>query len=467
VRFADRRSAGAQLAERLAYLRDQDPIVVGLPRGGVPVAHEVAAALRAPLDVVVVRKLGAPHRPELAAGAVGEGGVIVLNDDVVRHLHISQEQLSEIARRERAELERQAELFRRGRPGIDVRDRTVIIIDDGIATGSTTSAAIRVVRALGARRIVLAVPVAPPDVVTALSSQADEVVCLHAPAELFSVGTWYRDFSQVSDGEVSELLGQHEVVPRPRDMPGEPSPRATEAAEGSGGARVPAQARSSAGAAAGIDEYVEVPVGAHRRLPGHLTAPPDAAGVVIFAHGSGSSRHSPRNRSVAAALNSAGLGTLLLDLLDTAEESDRCAVFDIELLAGRLAAAADMVCADRRLPNVPVGYFGASTGAAAALSAAAIPGSPVRAIVSRGGRPDLAESHLADVTAPTLLIVGGRDDVVLELNRFAQRRMRCPNKLAVIPGAAHLFTEPGALDRVCELAVDWFTRYLTPAAVSR
>jgi putative phosphoribosyl transferase len=116
---------------------------------------------------------------------------------------------------------------------------------------------------------------------------------------------------------------------------------------------------------------------------------------------------------------------------------------------------------------VPVGYFGASTGAAAALSAAAIPGSPVRAIVSRGGRPDLAESHLADVTAPTLLVVGGRDDVVLELNRFAQRRMRCPNKLAVIPGAGHLVTEPGALDGVCELAVDWFTRYLTPAAVPR
>jgi putative phosphoribosyl transferase len=199
------------------------------------------------------------------------------------------------------------------------------------------------------------------------------------------------------------------------------------------------------------------------RLAGHLTAPGTGAGIVLFAHGSGSSRHSPRNRFVADVLTRAGLGTLLFDLLTTEEERDRSNVFDIGLLAARLGAATRWLHEQPGLGGARIGYFGASTGAAAALWAAAEPGNEVAAVVSRGGRPDLAIPRLAEVRAPTLLIVGGLDDVVLGMNREAQKHLRCENHLAVVPGAGHLFEEPGTLERAAGLARDWFTRYLAPA----
>jgi putative phosphoribosyl transferase len=195
-------------------------------------------------------------------------------------------------------------------------------------------------------------------------------------------------------------------------------------------------------------------------LSGRLALPERATGIVLFAHGSGSSRTSPRNRHVAGALNHARLATLLFDLLTEDEELDRANVFDIRLLAGRLADATQWLEGRPDVGGLPIGYFGASTGAAAALRAAAEPGSPVCAVVSRGGRPDLADATLPAVTAPTLLIVGGHDDLVLRLNREAQARMSCESELAVVPGATHLFEEPGALETVAELATDWFTRHL-------
>jgi pimeloyl-ACP methyl ester carboxylesterase len=196
-------------------------------------------------------------------------------------------------------------------------------------------------------------------------------------------------------------------------------------------------------------------------LPGTLTMPSNASGVVVFAHGSGSSRLSPRNRLVASRLNNARLGTLLFDLLTDGEARNRGNVFDIGLLAERLALATGWL--ERQAPptrSLPMGYFGASTGAAAALRAAARLGESVRAIVSRGGRPDLAAEHLSQVVSPTLLIVGGADDLVLELNRRALAQLRCEAELHVVPGAGHLFEEPGALDTVAEDAATWFTRYL-------
>lgn len=205
------------------------------------------------------------------------------------------------------------------------------------------------------------------------------------------------------------------------------------------------------------DEEVAVPAGSVR-LAGNLRTPAGSRSVVLFAHGSGSSRTSPRNRYVADVLHRAGMGTLLFDLLTPAEARDRANVFDIGLLADRLGAATEWVL--RRLPDVRVGYFGASTGAAAALWAAAEPGSSVVAVVSRGGRPDLAGARLAAVRAPTLLVVGGDDDVVLDLNRRAQAQMRCETALAVVPGATHLFEEPGTLERAAELARDWFVARL-------
>ncbi|MGH2526629.1 MAG: dienelactone hydrolase family protein [Actinomycetota bacterium] len=196
------------------------------------------------------------------------------------------------------------------------------------------------------------------------------------------------------------------------------------------------------------------------QLPGDLVVPGDAGGVVVFAHGSGSSRRSPRNAAVAERLNVAGLATLLFDLLTPAEAADRALVFAIELLAARLGAAIVAVRDAADVPEVPVGLFGASTGAAAALVASTFDGANVGAVVSRGGRPDLAGNVLQRVTAPVLLIVGSNDPDVLDLNRGAAERIRAETRVEVVPGATHLFEEPGALEIVADLATSWFVRNL-------
>lgn len=438
--FIDRVDAGRRLAERLGDLRGADAVVLGLPRGGVPVAFEVARALGAPLDVIVVRKLGVPFQPELGMGAIGEGGVRIINDEVVRLADVGEQELAGVEERERAELQRRAHRFRAGRPRVPLAGRTAVVVDDGIATGSTARAACQVARAQGAARVVLAVPVAPPTSIVGLRRDADEVVCLETPEDFFAIGQWYADFAQTPDEEVVTLLERAAV----------PAAGATTAARGDEDDPV---AR---------DEEVEVHAGPVR-LAGHLTVPAGARGIVVFAHGSGSSRHSPRNRFVAGMLNQAGLGTLLFDLLTPAEELDRANVFDIPLLARRLVDVTGWLRGEPEAHAARIGYFGASTGAAAALCAAAEPGADVAAVVSRGGRPDLAGSRLAAVRAPTLLVVGGHDELVLELNRAAQAALRCESRLAVVPGATHLFEEPGTLESAAELARDWFVHHLSPA----
>lgn len=204
--FTDRRSAGRQLAAALEHLRDQDVVVLGLPRGGVPVAHEVARALGAPLDVVVVRKLGLPGQPELAMGAVGEGGAVVLNDRVLAVGGVRPQELEQARVREAAEVERRTQRLRGGAAREPLAGRTALLVDDGIATGATVRAACQVVRALGAARVVVAAPVAPPSAVQQLREEADEVVCLASPAHFSAVGSWYRDFAQTPDDEVIRLL---------------------------------------------------------------------------------------------------------------------------------------------------------------------------------------------------------------------------------------------------------------------
>jgi len=208
------------------------------------------------------------------------------------------------------------------------------------------------------------------------------------------------------------------------------------------------------------NRLIEIPAG-RRRLSGILHVPAGAEGVVTFAHGSGSGRFSPRNQFVAHVLQEAGLATLLIDLLEEDEAEDREKVFDVALLAERLQSAARWLRREPDTRALRLGYFGASTGAGAALVAAALEPATVRAVVSRGGRPDLAARYLPAVQAPTLLIVGGNDDVVIELNEQALRRLRCPKHLVVIPGATHLFEEPGALEEVSRLAKDWFVQHLT------
>lgn len=443
--FADRTDAGRQLGETLRGRVEPDAVVVGLPRGGVPVAFEVARAVGAPLDVIVVRKLGVPFQPELAMGAIGEGGVRVVDQDLVDRLRIHEEELAAVEKREQTELSRRVAQLRGVREAIPLAGRPVVIVDDGIATGATARAACLVARARGASRVLLATPVAPPGMTDQFRDVADDVVCLATPQGFFGIGEFFEDFRQVTDQQVRELLRRIPVPAGAADPPtvdDDPPGRDEEV-------------------------FIEVP-GA--TLAGHLTVPADAPGVVIFVHGSGSSRHSPRNQQVASLLNQAGLGTLLFDLLTPDEAHDRRNVFDIELLAQRLVVVTTWLRAwlrARYAPTVRVGYFGASTGAAAALVAAAEPGNDVAAVVSRGGRPDLAGPALGDVRAPTLLIVGGNDELVLELNRAAQLRLKCANQLEVVPGASHLFEEAGALTKVAGLAERWFVRNIgSPHAIS-
>lgn len=205
---------------------------------------------------------------------------------------------------------------------------------------------------------------------------------------------------------------------------------------------------------------VKIPAG-KATLEGMLEIPDAAVGLVLFAHGSGSSRHSPRNNHVAGVLRNAGVGTLLIDLLTQEEDRDYARRFDIALLTQRLLDAARWVVSQAATRALPLGFFGASTGAAAALEAAAMLGPEARAVVSRGGRPDLASRHaLASVTAPTLLLVGGFDEGVIDLNQQAYDQLQCEREIAIVPGATHLFEEPGALEEVARQAAAWFARHL-------
>ncbi len=204
--FDNREDAGRQLAERLGELQIDDPVVLGMPRGGVPVAYEVARRIDAPLDVVVVRKVGAPLNPEYGVGAVGEEGVVLLNDQALSQLGVTREDMQEAVEREQQELERRLERYRSGRPAARVRDRSVVVVDDGVATGVSATAAARVLRERGAGHTILAVPVGAPESLERLKGEYDETVCLHAPSSFMAVGSWYRDFGQTSDETVIDLL---------------------------------------------------------------------------------------------------------------------------------------------------------------------------------------------------------------------------------------------------------------------
>lgn len=438
--FTNREEAGRRLGAALVGRFASPPLVLALPRGGVPVADEVALALHAPLDLLVVRKVGAPRQPELALGALGPDGAVVWNDDVVRAVAPAPAAVDELVARERDELARREAAYREGRGPLDVAGRVVVVVDDGLATGATARVALAWLRGRGAARLVLAAPVGSPDVVAALRRVADEVVVLEQPADLRAVGAAYEDFPPVDDDQVVALL----AAARRREARPGPVPPTTHRS-------VAVRTRDAV-------------------LAGDLVVPRGATGVVVFAHGSGSGRKSPRGREVARVLEEAGFATLLLDLLterEAAEDGHGGRLrFDVALLARRVA---DTVAALGDLPEVrglPVGVIGASTGAAAALVAAAALPDDVAAVVSRGGRPDLvAPTTLARVAAPVLLVVGGDDPDVLALHREVLPHLAVEHRLVVVPGATHLFEERGALASVAIAARDWFRAHLVPRAV--
>jgi putative phosphoribosyl transferase len=429
--FQDRFDAGRQLAWALQDYADANAVVLGLARGGVEVGAAVAEALHLPLRALVVRKVRAPRNPELAVGAVSETGLRWIDRRLKGPTGASEQYLEDAVASEEAEAKRQHHVY-----GLDdlhdtVQGRTAILVDDGIATGATALVAIKSVRDLGATRVVLATPVSSTQATSGLAPFVDEVIALVTPEPFQAVGLHYRHFDQVDDETVVRLL------------------RAARS-----------RAASDAPAAVLIDRReIEVPAGSVM-LPAILAVPMNATGIVVFAHGSGSGRHSPRNAMVARVLEEAGLATMLADLLIEEEALDRRKVFDIELLAPRLLACVAYAHQVPQTSNLPCGLFGASTGAAAALVAATDPSARIWAIVSRGGRPDLAADALERVECPTLLLVGGDDDAVIRLNQHAFDRLRGVKELVLIPGATHLFEEPGALDEVARAARDWFRQHL-------
>ncbi len=418
--FRDREDAARQLAVALARYRGTHPVVLGIPRGAVPMARIVADALGGDIDVVLVRKLGAPGNPEFAIGAVDESGSVMLNENA-RWVGADEAYVLQEAQAQLALIRERRARYRGGQPAQTLTGRTVIVLDDGLATGATMIAALQAVRTQQPTRLICAVPVAAPASLVEVSRYADEVICLAAPPAFRAVGQYFRDFASVTDEEVAQVLG----TPSPDAVP---------------------------------SESVNIPAG-QLLLEGALTSPRSPRGLVIFAHGSGSSRHSSRNRYVAGVLNASGNATLLFDLLTPQEDATAGTRFDIPLLTQRLQAALLWARRESSCRHLPIGLFGASTGAAAALSVAAAHGSEIAAVVSRGGRPDLAGPQaLSHVHTPTLLLVGGADRHVLELNRAAQAMMGHWAELVVVPDATHLFEEPGTLEKVATLAADWFAK---------
>ena len=440
ARFADRHEAGAQLAERLRSYRDEAPIIFALPRGGLPVAVEVARVLDAPLDVLVAARVCAPTDEGCVLGAVAEGGAVCLDREAIERLNLIPEELAALAGHEADEVERRLLTYRDGASAPDLRGRTAIVIDDGGCPSVAVRAAVRHLRNVGATRVVLGTPVLARACRESLEPELDALVALTTVDGESQVAQAYEQFPSVSETTALQLLS-----------------------DARGFARSPAPADA---APMPVHSEVKIPAG-EVELTGLLRIPRGARGMVLFVHGSGSSRFSPRNLAVARALEQAGFGTLLIDLLSEEEErEDELSGelrFDIELLSGRVRDVVDWLGTENATRALPLGLFGASTGAAAALTAAAERPERVHAVVSRGGRPDLAPAQvLGRVRAPVLLIVGGDDTEVLALNHTAAHQLHAPVRLAVVEGATHLFSEPGALEQVMRLALHEFELYLAP-----
>lgn len=433
--YRDRHHAGVLLAKCLTTQASRRPLIVAIARGGVPVAAAVASELGAELDVMVVQKLGVPGHPYISAGALSSRGASSINHKALGGFGISPVALDRVLDKERLVLAQQEREIRGSALPRAVEGRLVIVVDDVVMTGTTLHTAIAALRAAGAREIVLATPAGNDAALESLRGEADEVVCPSVRGRLHALSEVYEDATAVSASYAHEAYQRFVLE----------------------------HSRPAASSAPAIQVDVPIAVG-NVRLAGTLTIPAEATALVAFLHGSGSNRFSPRNRRVAAALAQAGFATLLFDFL-TGEEQAVDGVThelgsDLGLLGKRAIGVLDWLATEPRTAQLPVVLFGASSGAAVGLLAAAERPKRVRSIVSRGGRPDLAEEVLGRVTTPTLLLVGSEDHAVLELNRMAARRLGGPHLLLVVPGATHLFAEPGALDAVVDYTLQFLNEWL-------
>lgn len=441
--FKNRQHAGQKLAQELTDLAGvEDLLVLGLARGGVPVAFEISQRLKAPLDVFVSRKLGVPGQEELAFGAIAANGGRYVDENIVRSAGLKPDDIERITRATEKTLEERGRIYREDRSPLHVDGRTVILVDDGVATGASMYAAMRALQEMKPKCLIVAVPVGSRSACDWLRRHKNRLVVLDSPENFYAVGQHYDDFSQVSDDQVIDLLR-----------------RADRALQKAAESECPDEQRLQRAATGNMRHEIVIKAGSVS-LEGLLGLPPGARGIVLFAHGSGSSRHSARNRYVADYLQSHGIATLLFDLLTADEERvDRVTRehrFNIELLAERLIAVTRWIRENPLTNTLRVAYFGASTGAGAAFVAVASLRDSIAAVVSRGGRPDLAGEALSRVHAPSLLIVGSRDEQVIELNRAALERLQCePKKMILVRGATHLFEEPGCLEQVAYASADW------------
>ncbi|WP_026118320.1 phosphoribosyltransferase family protein [Nocardiopsis salina] len=419
--FTDRIQAGDRLAERVRPLAVDDPVVLALPRGGVPVGAELAHALELDFDVLLVRRIDVPGVPGTAAGAVSEDGHVFYDDRALARLRLPRRALEHAVEDERAELARTSDLYRGERPLPSVAGRDCVVVDDGADTGVTARAALRMLRAQAPSRLVLAVPVASPEAVEVLRPEVDELVVLSVPDNFRAVGDWYREFGPLTDGHVSAILDE-----RARVRGGQESVR---------GVRVRA---------------------GRVRLDGELTVPTPLRGAVVMALGEDSG--DPRWKGVAAILRRAGYATLSLDLLTADERADGGA--EAGPLGERLGEAVTWLRRSTDAAEGPLAILGSGSAAPVALVTAAERPEDVGAVVVHGGRIDRAEESLAAVRAPVLVLLESRDSFVREIGEWARGRLGGPSGLEVLTGTEDVLRGAWNWRRVASESVAWFERHL-------
>ena len=427
--FTDRSEAGRRLAERVRPYAVSDPLVLALPRGGVPVGAALARRLDADFDVLVVRKIGLPGRPELGVGAIAEDGSVLFDDRALARMRVPRQALAGTVDAERAELDRRRRVDRGERPPLNIAGRDCVVVDDGAATGGTARAALRMVRQAGPAQLVLAVPVASGEAIDMLKEEVDAVVVLGVPDGFRAVGEWYRDFGRLSDGHVTAIMSE---MGRGRSRPGSTARRV----------------RIRAGDV---------------RLGGDLTLPSALRGAVVLSFGEG--RGDPRWRAIASVLQRAGYATLMLDLLVGEERSSVGGGAAVEALAERLSSAVTWLRRTAGIAGEPVGVLGSGAAAPAALVTAARRPSDVAAAVVYGGRIDLADPALPDVRAPVLVMLESHDSFVREWGEWARGRLGGHTDLKVMSSVEQLLRGAGEWRQVAVETQDWFDRFLLHRSV--